>query len=320
MKKALGNAATSPSIVDVGQGILDVFRILDHDACRPLSTRQKKSVFPLPLPSHPGVSVVASPSLESLMHALNSLHGCPAGRQVTESASRALKSLEKLVSGSVLLREPVAKLDFHEFFTARGVGYAGDEVKLARNVTWAGIEASLPKEVGILDIREFCFGGALDFITDFERYIVPSEVQLIGKTPRTMVQPEHWEEVAAGLVQRGLCEVMLEEDLFHIHQQPLLNGMFAVSKEEVDGPIELLRLIMNLRPLNSNVRPLEGDTAIHYLLCAAWGLCSLTRRRYYVFAVRTWCFFYLFQLPKPLVAVSGVWSSRSTSFISSGSW
>lgn len=45
-----------------------------------------------------------------------------------------------------------------------------------------------------------------------------------------------------------------------IQGKPLLNGMFAVSKQETVRNLELCRLIMNLKPLNANCRALEADT------------------------------------------------------------
>lgn len=81
----------------------------------------------------------------------------------TLPAARALKRMEGLVADSPVLQEPLVRLDFKEFFSTRGVDYVGDEVRVAKNITWQGIAASLPSEVAQLDIREFCEGGVLDF-------------------------------------------------------------------------------------------------------------------------------------------------------------
>ena len=48
-----------------------------------------------------------------------------------------------------------------------------------------------------------------------------------------MIQGDGWEEVAHGLVSRGLCQVVPEESLFKVHGEVLLNGLFAVAKDEV---------------------------------------------------------------------------------------
>ena len=54
---------------------------------------------------------------------------------------------------------------------------------------------------------------------------------------------------------------MHEDDLYRVGTQPLLNGLFGVSKQEFDGPWEVQRIIMNLIPFNGVDRGLEGDVA-----------------------------------------------------------
>jgi hypothetical protein len=74
-----------------------------------------------------------------------------------------------------------------------------------------------------------------------------------------MIQGDGWEEVACGLVHRGLCEVVSEESIYKVNNQPLLNGLFSVSKDEMKDDIPLARLIMNLKPWNMVSRCLTGD-------------------------------------------------------------
>ena len=75
-----------------------------------------------------------------------------------------------------------------------------------------------------------------------------------------MVEDQDWGAVCTGLVQSGICTFIKEEEVFHVHGQPLLNGMFGVTKDEwtPDGT-EIFRLIMNLVPLNSLCMPMTGD-------------------------------------------------------------
>ena len=75
-----------------------------------------------------------------------------------------------------------------------------------------------------------------------------------------MVHPQEWSKVARGLIEKEICEVFPESELFHLHSRALLNRMFSVSKQEVVNNIELCRLIMNLKPLNANCKSLAGDT------------------------------------------------------------
>eukprot|EP00438_Fugacium_kawagutii_P006097 Skav213790 [mRNA] locus=scaffold1122:129098:132795:- [translate_table: standard] len=298
VRQFLSNSPSGRTVGDVGEVILDALKILVVDDCRPLPTGKSKSVFPLPLPQTPGLSGIHFNFQEAMVRALNSMHGCCARRETNASADRALKKMVSVLEGSPLLSEPLVELSFKQFFDTRGIDYVGDEVRLARHITWEGIAASLPSEVGKLDIRDFCEGGILEYVTNFENYFVPKEDMKVGKVPKTMVRDEDWEQVATGLVERGLCEVMMERDLFHVGPAPLLNGLFAVSKEEFSGTVELLRLIMNLKPLNALVRALEGDTCT---LPSITSVGSVTLNEDEVLTVSSAdirCFFYLFRVPQ----------------------
>lgn len=160
---------------------------------------------------------------------------------------------------SPIFDEGLPDISFEEFFTKKGVDYSGDEVRLAQPIWWESVEASLPSEVGTLDIRDFCTGGVLHFITHIEETLVPLEDQTSGKTPSVMVKEGSWESLAQGLASRGLCQVVREEALYSINGSPLLNGLFSVAKDEIREGIPVTRLIMNLKPWNSISRSLCGD-------------------------------------------------------------
>lgn len=269
----------------------------DGSTCRPLSTSGKRSMFPLPVPEDVTAQEGGYDMLVAMVHGLNSLHGCEAATSTNPVSRQALKRLKSVVQGCEFVDEKVIPTDFGTFFSHRGMDYQGDEVKVAKKITWKGVAGSLPTEVGSLDILDFCEGGVRHFIEHMEDYLVPSEMQVLGKTPRTMVEDSEWPEVARGLIERGLCEVMAEGDLYHVGGQPLKNGLFAVSKEEFSGETELLRLIMNLKPLNSLTRALDGDTST---LPAVTSLGTMYLDDDEVLCTSSEdirCFFYLFRLP-----------------------
>ena len=56
---------------------------------------------------------------------------------------------------------------------------------------------------------------------------MPEGEPSLGKVPRVMVRDEHWFTLAKGLLERGLCQIYKEEDLFCINGDPVLNGLFA---------------------------------------------------------------------------------------------
>ena len=91
-------------------------------------------------------------------------------------------------------------------------------------------------------------------------------------------------------------------ELHHVNGRPLLNGLFAVSKQETavgaDGQsFEVCRLIMNLVPTNSCCRSLVGDTST---LPSVVGMSAVVLEDSQLLITSSediHCFFYLFRTP-----------------------
>lgn len=181
--------------------------------------------------------------------------------------------------------------------STRGLDYSGDEVRLARKISWKSIEPSLPPEVGMLDIRDFCSHGVLHFITHIDDTMLAMEEQTIGKTPSVMVEEGGWEELASNLIARGLCRAVPESALHHVGSLPLLNGLFAVDKDEVKDGITVGRSIMNLKPWNSNSRPLLGDVGTLPKITGMGALHIHDDECLVTFSEDLRCFFCLFKVP-----------------------
>ena len=177
------------------------------------------------------------------------------------------------------------------------IDYKGDEVRVSRQFSWENIQCALPDEVGQIPLSEVCELGTLDYVINFEDYLLPLEAQVTTKAPRVMVAEESWEQVCSGLLSKGICEVMPVRDLYHIGDTPLLNGMFAVSKDEFEQGVEVMRLIMNLIPVNKLCRNLGGDIAT----LPNWsGMGSYVLEDGEVLLMSSEdirCFFYLFSVP-----------------------
>lgn len=251
-----------PSYESVGRLLMDLLDVVgEPHHCRPSPKDRKCSILPLPVPEVQDDSACIDGLYSGLVKALNSLYGTGSAARHTRATLRAEKRLRSVTAECPLVGQPLPQGDFKEFFQHRGVDYEGEEVKLARKVTWEGIRASLPAEVASLDIRDFTEGGVRHFIDHFEDYLLPTDLQVIGKAPRTMVDDCEWPSVVKGLTECGLCTILPQSQLHHVGGRPLVNGLFAVTKNEFHGNTELLRLIMNLKPLNENTRSLEGDTA-----------------------------------------------------------
>ena len=216
-----------------------------------------------------------------------------------------MKRLEASLDGHPLLLEKVPSLGFKQYFTHCGIDYQGEEIKVARSITWEGIEASLPEEIASLDLRNFCSEGVLYYVNHFEEFLIPLEEQSIGATPKTMVSEDEWDKVAVGLVQRGLCKVLLEDELYEVGGCPLKNGMFAVSKQEVKNGVEALRLIMNLKPTNSLCKSLSGDTPTLPSVTGMTGFYLSESEVLTLSSEDVRCFFYLFRVPEAWIRYLG---------------
>eukprot|EP00438_Fugacium_kawagutii_P015127 Skav226488 [mRNA] locus=scaffold744:92997:96548:- [translate_table: standard] len=289
-----------PRLEDMGDLLRDVLFILDVDlCCRPWSTGSE--VFLFTSPTYKTSSNISQPHsfLAALLAGLDSMHGLQASQRSCDEKfrCRVQKRLARVLAVSGVLKEVVSPLNFSEFFSTRGIYYRGEEVKLAKPISWEGVRLSLPDQVGTLDIRGFCDLGVLRYVDCFTEFLVPEDMRVIGKPPRVLVPDSEWDAVATGLVQRGICDVILEDEVYQKDGKLLLNGLFAVSKDEFQGDTELLRLIMNLKPCNSLCRTLDGDTAT---LPMATSLGSIYLDEDEVLVVSSEdirCFFYLFRVP-----------------------
>ncbi|CAE7224807.1 unnamed protein product [Symbiodinium pilosum] len=136
-----------------------------------------------------------------------------------------------------------------------------EEVHSALAFTWANVEHSLPQRelAGALDGVSVASGGIKDFLANPWEYLKPEPARTWMTTPRVMVSAEEWPRVAAGLVERRICDVIPLSQVLHVQGKPVLGGLFGVPKmEEVDG-VPVLRLIMDLRPINQLFEAIAGD-------------------------------------------------------------
>ena len=285
-------------VVDLGPVVDEILFILEgEDQCKLRPMAGSRTIFPLPAPES---SLAAGPRLDflrALLRGLNSMHGVAGFSKMTDASRRVVKKLKDVVDGSELLAEDLTHVDFNSYFQFKGVDYQGEEVQVAKRIRWESVSLSLPEQVGTLDIREFCAGGVLHYINHFEEFLLPDHEQIIGKTPSVMVEPGEWEQVATGLVEKGICKLLPITEVHSVQGSPLLNGMFSVSKQEFQGNVEVCRLIMNLKPANLNCRPLEGDTCTLPAVSQMGGIYLADGEVLTTSSEDIRCFFYLFKVP-----------------------
>lgn len=72
---------------------------------------------------------------------------------------------------------------------------------------------------------------------------------------------DEWYNLCKLLYERGIIESIDYNNIFHVGDQAVLNGAFAVAKkgEPLPGETRITRLIMNLIPSNSYQRLMTGD-------------------------------------------------------------
>ena len=80
---------------------------------------------------------------------------------------------------------------------------------IARSLRWENISESLPREgvAGILNASEVCEDGIKEFLLHPDWWLKPESDRVWLKPPKVMIPRDCWEEVAEGLLNRGVCPV-----------------------------------------------------------------------------------------------------------------
>ena len=126
--------------------------------------------------------------------------------------------------------------------------------------------------------------------------------------------------LARGLVERGLCKVLCQDQLYHIGTQPSLNGLFSVGKDEVKNQVPVSRLIMNLKPWNSISHGLSAEVGT---LPAITQMGALYLHDNDVLALPhpdSGCFFYLFRVPEAWSRFMGFGRENTSEYDSTRGW
>ena len=252
-------------LVHVGLRLLQSFPTKEHSR---VQDGFKEGIFPLPSPEEVSSSRCEIDRLwvEGIVRALNWMNvgSFCLGKGPVSREQRLL--LEGICHDLPLIElwkgVSLDNFDPKKLWSQKMINSYGEEVHVARSVRWENLSDSLPKEgiAGILDAVEVCEDGIKEFILHPAEWLKPPLDRVWMKPPRVMVSSDNWDEVVEGLLRRGVCGMMPLSDCFHVDDKPILGGLFGVPKDEVtkDG-VEILRLIMDLRPINANFLALGGD-------------------------------------------------------------
>ena len=196
------------------------------------------------------------------------------------------------------MKEPAPTWD--EFLRVRGVDYKEDEILPAQTMRWQNVAPALPQEVGAVPLEDVVgLGCKLTLRNIYWTQMTKSHVKRLEswslpKTGSCSVQSS-W---------RGIFDKVHEDDLYEIKGQPLLNGLFGVSKNEFEDGWEAQRIIMNLIPLNGVCRSFDGDVSTLPSWAGMNALHLQPHEDLLVSSEDVRCFFYIFRVPPSLASFS----------------
>ena len=307
LKGFLKKSLAGMKLGDVSQLLCSLFdEIRDSCKLKHSKVQNSGSIFPLPetLAGLKSCGVHLDGSLAWLVLAMSRSLNCYFGVEWREATGVSLakqasvKSLATYAEEVLEWKEKFEGVRWDSLMSTRSVDYNGDEVRVARFLRWENLEGALPEEVGKISLEDVCERGTLEYIKNFEEYLVPREAQVYTRPPRVMVDEDSWEQVCSGLISCGICELMPLREIYHIDGKPLLNGLFGVSKDEFKNGWEVFRLIMNLVPVNKLCRNLGGDIST----LPSWaGMAPYLLGDGEVALISSEdirCFFYLFTIPR----------------------
>ena len=204
--------------------------------------------------------------LNCLIASLNWMSGGVLGVPPRGEMNALQKDLVGTLEESMVLIDRFSQENFTDesmraFWSRRIVNAYGEECHSAQKIRWANLIHSLPPKglAGIVRGEESCTGGVRDFLINPAKYLKPVREWVYMPPPRIFVDEDDWPEVAAGLIDRGICEPFPLKDVIRVDGKPMVGGLFGVPKNEnVDG-VDVLRLIMDLRPVNSMFQSIVGD-------------------------------------------------------------
>ena len=267
----------------------------------------KEGIFPLPLPwgnltSGGGKS---QEWMEGVFRSINWLStGSFAVRESSPDSAQE-RLLAEIRESMVVVQDwcshELKDFCIDSFWSQKHVNSYGEEVHVAQSVRWENVTDSLPKAelAGIVDAVSVCDGGMKDFIRHPARWIKPVDQQVWMKPPAVMVPLDCWEEMVEGLIHRNICGVIPLKEVFHVGGSPILGGIFGVPKgETTPAGVPILRLIMDLRPINQNFIPLGGDLSTLPMLSQMFQLEIQPHEHLVISSEDVRAMFYIIGLPK----------------------
>ena len=196
--------------------------------------------------------------------------------------------------------------DWAHVMKQTALGYDGEVVKKARDLTWAQMDAALPakEHCGRVDLLTLCEGPMREFVANPELSMRPLDLQGMRPKPgKFRATEEEAYTIARGLMSRGLLTEVPDADIINFADGPLVNGTFGVGKgswpdgQPQSDDNEVLRWIVNLTASNELQLKVDGD-APKLPMAVQWRLIQLREEEYLIWSWKDLkgCF-HIFRLP-----------------------
>ena len=142
------------------------------------------------------------------------------------------------------------------------LSYTGEEQAKLHKLTLEQVLPALPpvEHGGAIPLASLLSEGSRSLLENPEKLLLETKLEDLPK----MQAKIHCDEadvipLALELVRRGICGWCELKDVYRVHDQPVLSGLFGVEKPaKLPDGRPILRLIMNLIPSNSIMRTIQG--------------------------------------------------------------
>ena len=245
--------------------------------------------------------------LALVCHGLNVLSGCkkkPPRRRTGRQVAEVLKVLKDRIGRFLTLFSPVV-VDPQEVWLdvlSKRISYDGEEFVEPVALTYEQIYASLPPmgHGGSVELSPLLVGRAEYLIQRPEELLLDPELKEAGpNAARVHIALGEAMKVWQLLEERGIIEWIDLEEVYADEGGPYLAGMFGVPKAGKFTPCgePLLRVIMNLKPINRALDIVKGDIG-ELPMATTWNQLMLDESEtIHISQADMSSAFYLFSLP-----------------------
>lgn len=291
------------------QGMDEYFNMVKHNASTDASCR-RQGLFPLPVsfkkPTEGSPSPVSAWT-DLICLALNKLAGwkgpLPSQRKGQQSV-KAVQGIQMRVERFLQLfkEETVNPMKLWEDLKKKKLSYDGEEYTEPVPLTLNQIETSLPPagHGGSVDLVPLLVGRTRHLLQHPAANLLEKDMKEPGSNVgKVHINPGEELGVWNLLKERGVTDWLPLSEVYRDTQGPFLSGLFGVEKPNkfATNGAPLLRVIMNLKPINRALRIIKGDIKELPMATNWTQMCLLETETVHVSQADMSSAFYLFRLP-----------------------